>query len=257
MFEVWGHDASPDGMPTGEPILLTSLPLTLPFTRGYLSLVARNHATLKYWSGSAWLTRWDNVGFDGPVVDDTWEYSVPDPLTESHASDGCLVSGQCVWRGEVIARSPDDSSACEEGNTCEAEVSYHNAGYVIPGVDEAPLTVTIPAVELRDATRARLVLAVDYPWFSWNDVFPPPTTFNLRYQVNGGNWHDRFVNEHELNAFAGEPDEGPGAGLLNQVIDLDVAELRDGDNTVNFALDGAWTGSYRAATLALDLVLTR
>jgi cytochrome c peroxidase len=257
VFELWGWNASPDGLPAGEPSLLASQPLTLPFTRGYVSLVARNHATIKYWAGSAWLTRWDNVGFDGPVIEDTWEYSVPDPLTESVHNDGCLVDGECIWRGAAIASFPDESSVCDEGNTCEFEVRYHDAGYVIPGVDEVPLAVTIPGVELRDATRARLALAVDYPWFSWNDVFPPPTTFNLRYQVNGGNWHDRFVTEDELNAFAGDPDEGPGAGLLNQVIDLDVAELREGDNTLAFALDGAWTGSYRAATLGIDLVLAR
>lgn len=256
-FEVWGWDASTDGLPQGEPILIASQPLSLPFTRGYVSLVARNHATIKYWEGSAWLTRWDNVGFDGPITSDTWEFSVPDPLTESHGSDGCLVDGECVWRSEVIARFPDDSSACEEGNTCEFDVTYHNAGYVIPHVDEEPLQVTIPGVHLDDAKRAQLVLAVDYPWFEWNEIFPPPTAFNLRYQINGGDWHDRFVNEHELNAFAGDPDEGPGAGLLNQLIELDLAELHDGDNTVTFALDGAWTGSYRAATLGIDLWLSR
>lgn len=257
VFELWGWDAAIDGTPAGEAVLLATQPMTLPFTRGYVSLVARNHATIKYWTGSAWLTRWDNVGFDGPVIADTWEFSAPDPLTESQGSDGCVVDGACIWRGQAIADFPTDSAVCEEGKTCEFDVRYHDAGYVVPGVEEEPLVVTIPGVELRDAAHARLVLAVDYPWFAWNDVFPPPTTFNLRYQVNGGNWHDRFVDEHELNAFAGDPDEGPGAGLLNQLINLDPGELREGNNTLGFALDGSWTGSYRAALLGIDLVLSR
>jgi len=38
--------------------------LDLPFSRGYVSLALRNHATLKYWLGSAATARWDNIGFD-------------------------------------------------------------------------------------------------------------------------------------------------------------------------------------------------
>jgi hypothetical protein len=66
-----------------------------------------------------------------------------------------------------------------------------------------------------------------------------------------------FVTETEVNAFAGPEDEGPGAGLLNQIIELELAELHDGDNTLDFSLEGAWTGSYRAAVTAIDLVLSR
>ena len=101
------------------------------------------------------------------------------------------------------------------------------------------------------------MLGVDYPWFSWNDVFPPPTTFNLRHRFNDGAWHDRFITDIEVNALAGDPDERPGAGLLNQAITVDLAERRSGDNALEFALDGAWTGAYRAALLGVDLVLTR
>ena len=50
----------------------------LPCSRGYVSLIVRNHATMKYWAGSAGLQRFDNVGFDGPVVDGWREHSVPD-----------------------------------------------------------------------------------------------------------------------------------------------------------------------------------
>ena len=36
---------------------------------------------MKYWLGSAATVRFDNVGFDGPVVDGWREYSAPDSLT--------------------------------------------------------------------------------------------------------------------------------------------------------------------------------
>jgi hypothetical protein len=253
-FEVWASNAPGSGK-AQEPVLLYSQALKLPFTRGYVSLVARNHATIKYWQGGAWLTRWDNVGFDGPVIHDAAEYSVPDPLTLSHGNDGCTLDGKCIWRGEASSRGLDDKVVCSEALKCDFDVPYRDTGYVIGGTDEEVLRLTIPGVNPASAKGARLALAVDYPWFSWNDVFPAPTTFNLRYRLNGGTWHDRFVNEHEVKAFAGT--DGPGAGLLNQMIELDVTELRDGDNALELALAGAWTGSYRAGVLGVDLILSR
>jgi cytochrome c peroxidase len=255
-LEVWAWDVPEPGASYGDPKLLKKMDLDLPFTRAYLSLVVRNHATIKYWYGTAWFARWDNIGFDGPVIDDSWEYSVPDPLAPLTSNDGCMYGGQCIWRAEVEQREPDNGDLCPTEEACDFEFETHTVGYVIPNTDEEPLTVTIPAVELKDATRARLVLAVDYPWFSWNDVFPPPTALNLRYRLNDGAWHDRFVTDDEVNAFAGDQDEGPGAGLLNQVIDLDLTELQAGDNALTLTLDGSWTGSYRAAATGIDLVLS-
>ena len=47
-----------------------------------------------------------------------------------------------------------------------------------------------------------------------------------------------------------------GAGLLSQIVDLDVAELRDGVNTLDFAGANIWTGAYRIGVVGIDLVLT-
>jgi hypothetical protein len=102
--------------------------------------------------------------------------------------------------------------------------------------------------------RARLAIAVDYPWFEWGDQFPPPTAFRLRYRVNGNDWHERAVTEVEERAFEGTPDEGPGAGLLNQMIDLDLTELQEGENVIEMTTAGTWTGEYRAAATAADLL---
>ena len=80
----------------------------------------------------------------------------------------------------------------------------------------------------------------------------------MRFRLNGGAWHDRYVNDIEANAFQSfSGDVGAvGAGLLNQIIDVDVAELREGDNTLELAGANVWTGSYRIGVVGIDLVLT-
>ena len=131
----------------------------------------------------------------------------------------------------------------------------------MPNVDEtvAPVALPFSGVALDGATRARLVLAAIYPWFEWNGVNYPPTHLELRFRVNGGAWHDRFITAVEANAFTDfSPDlggAGAGAGLLNQAIDLDLAELRAGDNLVELLAAGTWTGTYRVSVTGADLVL--
>jgi hypothetical protein len=257
-LEVWASDASSDGQTFGELVRLFSTELTLPFERGYVSLVVRNHATLKYWQGGAWAVRWDNVGFDGPLVTGLREYSAPQPMIEKPGLEGCLVSGECQWRGSVIAARPGDSSACDSPEEeCTFDAAKHNVGYVVPNEDEAPIVITIPAVDPSGIGTARLALAVDYPWFEWNGQFPAPSAMGLRYRLNGGAWHERFVSDVEVNAFAGdfESGGGPGAGLLNQLVDVEVSELIQGDNLLELTSLGLWTGSYRAAIAGVDLVL--
>jgi hypothetical protein len=258
-LEVWASDASADGVTfTGFKKLL-SADLDLPFGRGYVSLVVRNHATMKYWVGSAWAVRWDNVGFDGPVVDTLREYSVPDSLTPRAGLDGCMSGGACKFRGDVIAANPDDNTVCNPDVSCTFDGEGRNVGYVVPNSDETPVKLVIPAVSVKGAKRARLVFAATYPWFDWNGVSKPPTAIDLRYSLNGGTFHDRFVTDVEANAFTDfSPDvggAGHGAGLLNQVVDIDLAELKDGDNTLELGSAGTWTGSYRLGIDGVDLVL--
>jgi len=120
------------------------------------------------------------------------------------------------------------------------------------------VSVQIPAVSLAGATSARLALSAQYPWFEWNGVNHPPTFFNLRFRLNGGAWHDRYVNDIEANAFQSfSGDSGAlGAGLLSQIIDLDLAELREGGNTLELSGANVWTGSYRIGVVGIDLIVT-
>jgi len=261
--EVWTSDTSPDGLTFPDQHLLWAGDVALPFSRGYVSLAVRNHATMKYWLGSAGEVRWDNVGFDGPVVTGWREYSAPDSLTTYQGLPGCAPSGgDCQWEGDVIPQMPDDSGRVACANTgCTYDGQGRNVGYVVPNADEnvAPVALPFSGVSLDGATRARLVLAAIYPWFEWNGVNYPPQHIELRFRVNGGAWHDRFIDDGEANAFMDfNPDlggAGAGAGLLNQAIAVDLAELRAGDNLIELLADGTWTGTYRVMVTGADLVL--
>jgi hypothetical protein len=79
--ELWATPYSDNGVTFGNPTLVASANLGLTFSRGYVHLVTRNHASLKYWTSNdpadareAWVVRWDNVGFDGPVINNTKEF---------------------------------------------------------------------------------------------------------------------------------------------------------------------------------------
>jgi len=43
---------------------------------------------------------------------------------------------------------------------------------------------------------------------------------------------------------------------LNQVVDVDLADLKNGDNLLELQTSGTWTGDYRAGVTGVDLVLT-
>ena len=76
---------------------------------------------------------------------------------------------------------------------------------------------------------------------------------------NGGAWRDRSVTAVEANAFTDFTPSlggaGASAGLLNQIIDVDLADLRDGDNVLELQSSGTWTGTYRVLVTGVDLIL--
>ena len=264
-IEVWASDTSADGLDFPNFQKLWEGDLALPFSRGYVSLVLRNHATMKYWLGSAASVRWDNVGFDGPAVMDLLDYSAPDSLIEYQGLPGCKMEGSpdCQWEGDVIAQFPDEAGrvACAIA-TCDYAGSGLSVGYVVPNEGDAeaqPAALDFSGVELGNATRARLILGVVYPWFEWNGVNHPPQFLSLMYRVNGGEWHERFIDDAEANAFTDYFPElggaGASAGLLNQAIELPLSELQAGDNRIELRSAHTWTGTYRVTATGADLVL--
>jgi len=264
-LEVWVSDVSADGVTFSPLQMMWAGDVALPFSRGYVSLALRNHATMKYWLGSAATVRFDNVGFDGPVVTGVREFSAPDSLTAFQGLPGCTMGGPaCQWEGDVNAAhaADDDRVTCAE-TTCTYAGEGRNVGYVIPTTDEedetAPVKIPFPGVAKGGATRARLVLAATYPWFEWNGVLKPISAIVLRMRWNGGPWRERPLTSIEGNAYMDfNPDlggAGAGAGLLNQIIDVALDDLRDGDNTLELQTRGTWTGTYRAMATGLDLIL--
>jgi hypothetical protein len=142
---------------------------------------------------------------------------------------------------------------------CDFTGEGRNVGYVVSNPKEPPTHIEIPGVSIDGATRARLVLAATYPYFEWNGKFPPATEMDLRYHLNDGVWHDRFITADEVNAFRDYFPElggaGAGAGLLNQTIEVDLGELKNGTNVLELSSSGTWTGSYRIGVTGVDLVL--
>ena len=74
---------SKDGKTFGAPLKQLHQDIKIPLSRGYVHISTHNHASIKYSDHNAqdaWLARWDNVGFDGPVIAGRREYEVVDAL---------------------------------------------------------------------------------------------------------------------------------------------------------------------------------
>jgi hypothetical protein len=48
---------------------------------------------------------------------------------------------------------------------------------------------------------------------------------------------------------------GASAGLLNQNVDVELGDLKDGDNVLEVQSAGTWTGTYRVMLTGVDLRL--
>jgi hypothetical protein len=122
-IELAGTDYSEDGKEFGPLKPLMSEALNASFTRGYVHITMHNHATEKYANMDAALSRWDNVGFDGPVITSWREYDAPD-------------------------------SKVLEGN--EMDIGYY------AGSDESPASLTFPGVDPAGATTAHIAVTAWY-----------------------------------------------------------------------------------------------
>jgi hypothetical protein len=231
--EVWGADVSENGIDFGAPRLIFALDVELPFEQGFVHLNTHNHATYKYSVGhamDAWVTRWDNVGFDGPVVDDRREYSIRDSMIAVRAS-------------------------FDEVGVIDAM----NVGYAI-GENDPQQILTFENVDPSGVDRAGLALNVHLPM----NQGLPYEGYTLRHRLNGGAWQDRRFTPEEL-AFVQHATvlaEGTGssvrtggiAGAMSLWIDLDPAALREGDNTIELATQGVPRNLVPVAA-NIDLVL--
>jgi hypothetical protein len=217
-IEVYASPVSSDGKTFGALELLQSADVALPFTRGYVQITTHNHATIKYSEGNsltAWTARWNNVGFDGPVLSNWREYEIPDSL----------VAGTDSWNrmGPIV-----------------------NVGYRLADAADAPKDkLTFKGVDLSDVTGARLSLSA---WYlpSQGD----PTKYGLKYRFNGKAWHERTLDAGESSQLTGSHTQGQ----IIQVFDVAVADLVLGDNTLEMLSINA-PQNYPPVVANIDLVL--
>lgn len=168
-IEIWATAPSTDGRNFPSAVLMFSTPVNLSFTRVYVSISVHNHATLKYYVTysidkvrmDAWVTRWDNVGFDGPVIRNWREYEVPDALAPVR---------------DLV-----------------------NVGYRVNDAADGPgQTLHLRNVDKTNAVSARLSVSM---WYLIVPSFRGPLTeFVLRYRLNGNAWRERMFSEGELRA---------------------------------------------------------
>jgi hypothetical protein len=236
--EILTSEPSTDGIHFGPLVSRRSVvfPQPLGFSRGYVSLLGHNHATWKYAMDfgdlprpiRSWNTYWDNIAFDGPRIDTTREYEIPD------------------------AAVPGTETTTDEfppGTQTTVVHSGLSLGYVIPNDSEemsAPLTFR--NVSLAHATRARLVFNGYYQGYNEDGI--RLGTGRLHYRLNDGPLHVRAFTPGEV-AMLDEPGQ---TGGYNHSIDLPLAELREGDNSVRFATAHIESG-YPNAVVNLDLLI--
>jgi hypothetical protein len=232
--ELWATPYSDDGVHFGTASLVASADLGLTFTRGYVQLVVRNHATTKYWKDGdppdakdAWIVRWDNVGFDGPVINNTREFEVPDSLVQTPSG---------------------------------VEV-----GYFLQDVNVAQkTTVSIHGVMgAAQAVRARLTMNVRYLGSFTN--YQGLSSWALVYRLNGKAWrsYDLTAAEESLMS-SGVVLKGEMAGqanpqiigVLGHVFDVPVSDLVEGDNVLEIATSNMVPIGYLPTLANVDLILT-
>jgi hypothetical protein len=229
--EVFGTARSTNGLEFGPLKQLFSLAVDLPFERGYVHITTHNHASLAFSEGKvdAWTARWDNVGFDGPVIDDLREYSVAD------ANEEVTIDG----------------------------VACRNVGYQLGDTTEGPQQkLRFRGVDARGMKSAQLALVGH---FNMNNG-TPYTDYALLYRLNGQAWQTFKFDAAQLAMLNGPIVvnargertrlEALGvAGAVSLSLPVDLASLVSGDNSVEFVTDGV-PNSYRPYVANVDLVLS-
>jgi hypothetical protein len=241
--DITVSDASTDGGATFPNLRkLIGVDVDLPFTRGYVHITGHNHAVQKYCHpGSGFCAggeeiapsyHWDNVGFDGPVISSFREYEIPDSLTPT------------TTRGMPAV----------------------NTGYIVGDVDpaRAGLSTCCPdtkldalrfvGVDISDAVSARLAFN---SFYLLSQVTVPVTQVDLRYRLNGGQWHDRYISDDEAasqDPSKAVPNYWLDTGNFAQVVEVPIGELVAGDNTVEFATVNS-PGGYPTVVANIDLIL--
>jgi hypothetical protein len=203
-IEVFASDYSnDDGQTFPNSRRLYAADMNLGFTRGYVHMSARNHASAKYGFGPDGVYHWDNIGFDGPALVDHRGYEVPDSKTL-----GTYESQAIMNLGYVLL----------DGSTGRA------AGIYDPNNRVSALQ--IPGVDLSGATGARLSLSAFVNANNFSHTASTSWGWSLKF--NGGTTRTRMMTASEAAAV----NTVGAAGNMTFVIDVPVSDLRNGTNTL-------------------------
>jgi hypothetical protein len=177
--------------------------LNLPFTRGYVHVAARNHASSKYGFGPVGIYHLDNIGFDGPVIQNSRSYEVPDN-TRTGQYDGHTVMNL--------------------GYTLHDGTTGRPAGIYDPVNRVSALP--IQGVDLSGASSAQLTLNV---FANANNFQHTATTaWGWQFRFNGGTWRNRPLTAAEAQAM----NTVGAAGNMTMMFDVPIGDLRAGTNTL-------------------------
>lgn len=213
-IEIYGTDYSTDnGQTFANFHKIYSAAINLPFSRAYVHIGARNHATVKYGFGPDAVLHWDNIGFDGPVIASTLSYEIPDNTT----------------------------MATYMGHTPGSTASVMNLGYQLQDGTSSgkPAGIYDPVNKLPPFQFKNVnTNGVSGALLSFNAFFnisqsPADTTWGWRYRFNGGTWINRTLTPLEVTAMDNTLAVG-GAGSggnISMLVDVPIGGLIDGTNT--------------------------
>jgi len=237
-IEVLTSPPSADGIAFGPLASRRTVTFTQPlgFSRGHVQLLAHNHATWKYGITYAnlpsplrsWNVYWDNIGFDGPVVQPPREYEIP------------------------VSAVPHSFTTVTEHPAGVFTTVVHpglSLGYTMPdGANALGAPLVFRNVSLANAVRARLVFNGYYQGYGTDGI--RLGTGRLRYSLNGNAPYLRPFTPGE-RAMIDTPGQ---TGGYNHSIDVPLSELVNGDNSVRFGTLNIESG-YPNAVTNLDLVI--
>jgi hypothetical protein len=201
-LDIYGSDYSTDNGQSFPTLRrMYSADLSLVFTRGYVHVSARNHATIKYGFGPDGVYHWDNIGFDGPVVSGGRAYEIPDNTTA-----GTYNSQSIRNLGYMLL----------DGSTGKPAGIYDPVNRLSP--------FQFQGVDVSGMITARLSLNAYFNTI----IHTATTTWGLAVRFNGGTWRNRFLTPTEVQAI----NTAGSAGNIALLLDVPLADLVSGLNTL-------------------------
>jgi hypothetical protein len=224
-LDVYGSDYSTDsGGSFPNFRRMYSADLSLAFTRGYVHVAARNHASIKYGFGPDGIYHWDNIGFDGPVVSGWRAYEIPD-----NATAGTYNSQSIRNLGYMLL----------DGTSGKPAGIYDPVNRLSP--------FRFQGVDVSGMVTARLSLNAYF-----NTITHVATsTWGLAIRLNGGTWRNRFLTATEVQAI----NTAGSAGNIALLLDVPLADLVSGLNTLEMLPLNA-PMDYPPVVANIDLTLT-